>query len=138
MSELTETEQRYLDLFFEDTRVKEILERLRRNKSYPSFVNSMFKEFPTEIETMLHTVVGISGEAGELIDAVKKSWVYNKPLDRENLKEELGDILFYLTKLASMLGVTVAELCELNRQKLEKRYPSGYSDKDAQERKDKQ
>ena len=103
--------------------------------TYPTFVNSLFKEFPTGIETMLHAGVGISGEAGELLDAIKKSWVYNKPLDRENLKEELGDILFYLTKLASMLGVTVDELCEINRRKLKQRYPSGkYTDKDAQER----
>lgn len=35
---------------------------------------------------------GVSGEAGELLDAVKKSVVYKKPLDRENVVEELGDL----------------------------------------------
>jgi hypothetical protein len=36
---------------------------------------------------MLHCVVGISGEAGELLDAVKKTWVYGKALDHDNLIE---------------------------------------------------
>src|ERR1035437_131468 len=42
--------------------------------------------------SILHMVVGISGEAGELLDAIKKQVIYRKPLDRENVIEELGDI----------------------------------------------
>lgn len=106
--------------------------------NYETFVNLLFKEMPTETETILHAAVGISGEAGELLDAVKKTWVYNKPLDRINLREELGDILFYLQKLASILGTTIEDLIVENRIKLTLRYPAGiYTDAAAQTRLDK-
>ena len=45
---------------------------------------------------LLHMAAGISGEAGELLDCIKKHVIYNKPLDRENAIEELGDIEAYL------------------------------------------
>lgn len=87
---------------------------------------------------LLHMAVGVSGEAGELIDAVKKAAIYNKPLDRENVVEELGDIEFYLEGLRAELGITREETVEHNIQKLSKRYASlSYSDQQAQQRADK-
>lgn len=109
-----------------------------KDQSYALFVEQFFKTFPTEIESLLHAGVGISGEAGELLDALKKSWIYNKPLDRDNLREELGDLLFYIQAMANLLYIDFDTLIYLNREKLEKRYPSGsYSDFHAQERLDK-
>lgn len=86
----------------------------------------------------LHMAVGISGEAGELLDAIKKSVIYNKPLDRENVIEELGDLEFYMEGLRQGLGITRRETIQANAAKLNKRYEQGYSDKAAQERADKQ
>lgn len=86
---------------------------------------------------LMHCVFGIGGEAGELMDAVKKSIAYNKPLDLENVKEELGDIEFYMERLRSVLGISRSEVLIYNYEKLRKRYPIGYSDKHAQERLDK-
>lgn len=90
----------------------------------------------------LHMVVGISGEAGELLDAVKKSVIYNKELDRENVVEELGDLEFYLEGLRAGLGITREETLEANISKLltseKARYKLGqYSDQAAQTRADK-
>jgi hypothetical protein len=48
---------------------------------------------------MWHHATGISGEAGELLDAIKKVMIYNKPLDRENVIEELGDLEWYMEGL---------------------------------------
>jgi len=48
---------------------------------------------------LLHMSIGVSGEAGELIDAIKKYVIYRKPLDRENVIEELGDLEFYMEGL---------------------------------------
>jgi NTP pyrophosphatase (non-canonical NTP hydrolase) len=45
----------------------------------------------------LHMAIGISGEAGELLDAVKKATIYRKPLDIANIVEECGDLLFYIS-----------------------------------------
>jgi len=86
----------------------------------------------------LHMVVGIVGEAGELLDAIKKSTIYRKELDRENVIEELGDIEFYLQGLRHSLGITREETLEANIVKLGKRYSEGYSDQAAQDRADKE
>ena len=86
----------------------------------------------------LHMAVGVSGEAGELLDAIKKYTVYNKPLDLENVIEELGDLEFYMEGLRQGLGITREETLKMNYNKLSVRYSSGsYSDKQAQERADK-
>ena len=86
----------------------------------------------------LHMVLGISGEAGELLDAVKKSIIYSKPIDRENVVEELGDMEFYMEGLRQGYGITRDETIDANIAKLSVRYGEKYSDKAAQERKDKQ
>jgi NTP pyrophosphatase (non-canonical NTP hydrolase) len=91
---------------------------------------------PTKVD-LLHMMVGVQGEAGELLDAVKKHVVYNKALDVENVIEELGDIEFYLQGVRANLGITREETLEHNLVKLRKRYAAGYSDKAAQERADK-
>lgn len=95
--------------------------------------------FRKEAETALHAAVGVSGEAGELLDAVKKTWAYGKPLDRDNVIEELGDLEFYMEALRQALGITRDETLIQNQKKLGVRYASGvYSDQHAIERKDKQ
>lgn len=113
--------------------------------SYETFVASRCKEGATIAKEMdgasahlVHMAMGISGEAGELLDAIKKHAIYQKPLDVANVKEELGDLMFYMTGLASALGFTLKECATLNAEKLTKRYPVAYSDLDAQARKDKQ
>lgn len=85
-----------------------------------------------------HGATGVSGEAGELLDAVKKHVIYNRELDRDNLIEELGDLEFYMEQIRQNINVTREEVIEKNISKLLKRYPVGYSDSAAQERADKQ
>lgn len=86
-----------------------------------------------------HMASCIPGEAGELFDAIKKSIIYRKPLDRANVIEELGDLEFYMEGLRQGLCITREETISANVAKLSKRYASlTYSDKAAQERKDKE
>ena len=85
-----------------------------------------------------HMATGISGESGELEDAIKKHIIYNKPLDRENVIEELGDLEFYMEGIRQGLGITREEVLLSNIAKLAKRYPQmEYSNAAAQERADK-
>ena len=113
---------------------------------YEQFVADKLKRPQEIIETMtpakvdlLHAAIGISGEAGELLDAVKKHLIYNKDLDVDNVIEELGDLEFYMAALRQRLGVTRSEVLACNVSKLQKRYGYhlGYTDKAAQERADK-
>ena len=88
---------------------------------------------------LIHMVLGISGEAGELLDAVKKHTVYNKPLDRQNVIEELGDLEFYMQGLRDSLSISREETLKATIDKLGKRYPNrSYSNQDAIARADKQ
>lgn len=99
------------------------------------FKNSILN--PSQCE-LLHAAIGIAGEAGELLDAVRKHVFEGEPLDEDNLKEEAGDIIFYLEALIQTMRFSVHEIITGNMAKLSKRYDGGYSDKQAQERKDKQ
>lgn len=87
---------------------------------------------------LLHMILGLSGEVGELLDALKKAIIYQKELDLDNIVEELGDIEFYLEGLRQGLKLTREQTLTANISKLQARYSRGsYSDKQAQERADK-
>jgi NTP pyrophosphatase (non-canonical NTP hydrolase) len=95
-------------------------------------------EINAEDAHLMHMAIGISGEAGELIDAIKKQVIYRKPLDRENVLEELGDLEFYMEGIRQGLGITREQCLEANIAKLGKRYEGmKYTDGAAQERADK-
>ncbi len=87
---------------------------------------------------LMHMAIGVSGEAGELLDAIKKRVIYRKDLDMENVLEELGDIEFFLEGMRQGLGITREACLSANIKKLAKRYEGMmYSDSAAHERKDK-
>jgi NTP pyrophosphatase (non-canonical NTP hydrolase) len=87
---------------------------------------------------LLHMGVGVCGEAGELMDAIKKQTIYRKELDRANVIEELGDLEFYMQGIRAALDITREETLQANIVKLSKRYQEiKYSDKKAAERADK-
>lgn len=95
------------------------------------------EEITPEDAHSLRMVVGIFSESGELLDAVKKATIYRKPLDRENVIEELGDIEFYMEGLRQGLNITREETLEANIGKLGKRYEGfNYSNEAAQARAD--
>jgi NTP pyrophosphatase (non-canonical NTP hydrolase) len=88
---------------------------------------------------LLHMSIGVAGEAGELLDAIKKWVIYGKPLDRENVIEELGDIEFYLQGIRETLDIAREHTLAANLVKLSKRYGEKlrYSDAAAVARADK-
>jgi len=95
-------------------------------------------ELTAEDCNLLHMAVGISGESGELLDAIKKSVIYRKPLDMANMIEELGDLEFYMEGVRQAIGVTRQECLDANIEKLGKRYEGmKYSNQAAQSRADK-
>jgi len=105
---------------------------------YSDFVAALFKDMGSPTLDLLHAAVGIAGEAGELLDAVKKHWAYEKPLDRENVIEELGDLEFYMQALRNNIGVPRSFIIQKNQEKLSKRYASlHYSNQAAVARADK-
>jgi NTP pyrophosphatase (non-canonical NTP hydrolase) len=51
--------------------------------------------------------LGLAGEAGEVVDLLKKSWGHGHPLDVEKLKKELGDTLWYVTALGMQFEIPI-------------------------------
>ncbi len=78
-------------------------------------------------DMLLNGVMGLCGEAGETIDMVKKHLHQGHKLDREKLARELGDIAWYLAETAQALDLTLEDVLRLNLQKLQSRYPEGFS-----------
>ena len=85
--------------------------------------------FPSE--RLLTAAVGMSAEAGEFTEVVKKIVFQGKPVNDENLfhlKRELGDIMWYVAQACMGLDTTIDEIIEMNVDKLKSRYPGGEFD----------
>jgi NTP pyrophosphatase (non-canonical NTP hydrolase) len=87
---------------------------------------------------ILHGAIGMSGESGEFLDAVKKTVLYGKSLDKNYVEEELGDSLYYMALVLRSIGSNFETVMQKNYEKLLKRYPEGYNDAAAIARADKQ
>ncbi len=100
------------------------------SKDHASFINSLMElreqEFPTE--RLLTAAVGMSAEAGEFTEIVKKIVFQGKPVNQENLfhlKRELGDIMWYVSQACIGLDISIEEVIQMNFEKLNARYPEG-------------
>jgi NTP pyrophosphatase (non-canonical NTP hydrolase) len=71
--------------------------------------------------------LGLTGEAGEVADYMKKVLGHGHPLDVSVLKRELGDVLWYVAALASLHGLGLEDVARTNVEKLRARYPEGFT-----------
>jgi NTP pyrophosphatase (non-canonical NTP hydrolase) len=71
--------------------------------------------------------LGLTGEAGEIAEMIKKGVYHGHQLDRFDMRDELGDLLWYLAVTADRFGWNLGEVAERNIAKLRKRYPDGFS-----------
>ena len=77
------------------------------------------KDFRDEV---MNTALGIAGEGGEVADVIKKTFFHAEKYRCEELKLELGDLLYYTSKLMDLYGLTLDEILEANKAKLFERY----------------
>ena len=78
-------------------------------------------------DALTQSALGLCGEAGEFANLWKKISYHNHPMDTVKLCEELGDILWYVSRACSALDVTLEWVAEWNIAKLKQRYPQGFS-----------
>lgn len=94
---------------------------------YPTIVAATADTGLPEREQVINAAMGLSGEVGEVVDILKKHLYHKHPLDEDHLKEEVGDVLFYLTWLSVLVcGFDRAEIMLRNAAKLLHRYPNGF------------
>lgn len=82
--------------------------------------------YPNRFENLEYPTLGLAGEAGEVANIVKKiQRDYHGEITEEiraKLKDELGDVLWYISACADELGLTINEIAEFNVAKLAKRH----------------
>ena len=86
------------------------------------------------LKRLLHAGMGLSTEAGEFLDALKKHIFYGKELDRVNLAEEMGDVFWYCAIVASELGINFEDVMDKNIEKLKARYGEKFTEEKADSR----
>ena len=77
---------------------------------------------------VINACLGLAGEVGELNDMIKKAIYHGHDLNTSDLFKELGDIMWYVAMMADAFGVSMDLICEININKLKKRYPEGFSE----------
>ena len=94
-------------------------------------LNSLELENDCNTSQLLTSAFGLSAEAGEFTEVVKKIVFQGKPYNEENvfhLKRELGDICWYLAQALMALDTDFNEILDMNVEKLSARYPEGSFD----------
>ena len=84
-----------------------------------------------DVPHLLTAALGLTAEAGEFTEVVKKIILQGKPYNNENvfhMKRELGDICWYIAQACMALDTTFDEIIEMNVEKLQARYPGGSFD----------
>lgn len=112
-----------------------------RTEKTPTFVDHVSNDLQGRpvlngtLSRLLHGMIGIVTEAGELQDMVKKNLIYSKPLDVTNVMEECFDVMWYISLCLDAAGFTMEEAMERGIAKLKVRYPTGFTEEAAQTRK---
>lgn len=104
---------------------------LRTAKTFPETT------FSSEQMDLIHAAFGVASDAGELVDAIKKNLIYGKPLDKKNVVEEIGDVMWFLVLCCRAIDEDLDYIAQMNIAKLMLRYPEKYSDEAAIARADK-
>jgi len=131
-TEFTMSENKVID-------TKKYIEFVRQTTSPASSDLSSLLSRMTELEAstdadvprLLTAALGMTAEAGEFTEVIKKIILQGKPYTEENefhLKRELGDICWYLAQAFMALGTDFEEILQMNYEKLSARYPEGAFD----------
>ena len=99
-----------------------------KHGSYQEQSRKTYSDIPTD-DPIVYPTLGLVNEAGEVAGKVKKIFRDKNGVisddDREALKGELGDVLWYLTQICTNLGLTLEEVAEANLDKLFSRLERG-------------
>ena len=103
------------------------------SSEYPKLVERLneLEGQGADVSRLMTAAFGMSAEAGEFTEVVKKIFLQGKPYNEENvfhMKRELGDLCWYLAQACMALNISFEEVLEMNYEKLSARYPEGAFD----------
>ncbi|MEK7624417.1 MAG: nucleoside triphosphate pyrophosphohydrolase family protein [Patescibacteria group bacterium] len=85
--------------------------------------------YPDKDKNFIYPTLGLAGEAGEIAEKIKKvlrdkSGIVDEET-RKEISKELGDVLWYLSQLATEMELSLEEIASLNIEKLKSRKERG-------------
>lgn len=107
---------------------EKMIERIKELKEVDPEIN---------VSLLMTSAMGMTAEAGEFAEIVKKLLFQGKPLNRENrihMEKELGDIFWYMMNACRALSVSPYTIIDTNIKKLKARYPEGFEVKRSEHR----
>jgi NTP pyrophosphatase (non-canonical NTP hydrolase) len=103
-------------------------------EDYQSHVSRTMNHEASNKEALSNYSMGLAGESGEVLEALKKHLYHGHELDYSDMEKELGDVLWYLTAIANELCIDLDEVANRNVRKLQARYPDGFDAELSQKR----
>ena len=100
----------------------------KNNEDFTQRWVTLVNQRDVEMPQLVTAAFGLSAEAGEFTEVVKKIMVQGKPLDADNIfhmQRELGDIMWYWMQGCMALNIDPNEVIQMNIDKLKARYPGG-------------
>lgn len=97
-------------------------------KDYQAFAARGILPATLEREPIIGFALGLAGEAGEVVDDVKKKYFHGRDIEATHTVEELGDVMWYVANIATQMGVPLEDILESNMHKLCNRYPVVYGE----------
>ncbi len=99
-------------------------------KEYQEACKETAKKFDIKEKEIFTWGLGIAGEAGDVASCIKKTFAHNNDV-KDGIKENLGDTLWYAAMICNFFNWDFEEILNENLAKLKKRYPNGFTMKDA-------
>jgi len=99
-------------------------------KKYQNLCRLTAKKFSSREKEIMTWGLGLAGEAGDVAGCIKKTFAHKND-QREGIKENIGDSLWYAAMICNFFGWDMEKILEENFRKLKKRYPAGFTVKKA-------
>lgn len=93
------------------------------------FDNRLYEK--NNIGELINGALGLTGEAGEVADIIKKHVFHGHGLDKDEIIKELGDVCWYVALLSHAIDIPLEDILQRNIDKLKKRYPEGFSEENS-------
>ncbi|MBU3934483.1 nucleoside triphosphate pyrophosphohydrolase family protein [Patescibacteria group bacterium] len=99
-------------------------------KEYQEFCKKTAKAFDSPEKEIMTWGLGISGEAGDVAGCIKKTFSHGND-QKTGIRENIGDMMWYMAMICNFFDWDLDEMLQENLDKLKKRYPEGFTEKDA-------
>jgi NTP pyrophosphatase (non-canonical NTP hydrolase) len=99
-------------------------------KAYQQLCKKTAKKFADPEKEIMTWGLGITGEAGDVAACIKKTFFHDND-QKTGIRENLGDTLWYMAMICNFFNWNLEEILAENQDKLKKRYPHGFNEKDA-------